>query len=269
MHRIRRIFLVTLALAAVSASLIAGGAAASPQKCVIKLHVNVFGVKSPESNWALQGGLNAGSYATLRAVASGCRVGHIRGRWISGTTAAITPHQCGGGPAPCVWRVRSNRQRAAAFQAFPTSAGSAKGSNVVRVAWAGGCVVRGDWVNRPEGIGVPQTTWTIMAGGAAQESGGGNATGVATFTGHVLRIVWVASDQVTAGVYEWTSVRTARRDQAGSRSRDHLRESARPTRARSSDPPAGPPPVAQTTAGAAGKSAIAASARSRSSSGIA
>jgi hypothetical protein len=203
MHRLRRISLLALGLATTSACLITGGAAAAPQKCVLELRVNVFAT-SPGGNWALQGALNAGSLAHLRAKASGgCTVDHIRGRWISGPTTAIAPKQCGG-PPPCVWKVRGNRQSAAAFQAFSGPSGSSTKSNVVRVAWAGSCTRIGGWLNETEGIGVPQTTWTVEAGGAAREVGGGTATGMAVLNGHVLRIVWVASDQVTAGVYEWT-----------------------------------------------------------------
>ena len=106
------------------------------------------------------------------------------------------------GSTTCVWRVRSNRQRAAAFQAFATSTGTGARSNVVRVAWAGGCTAIESWANDTECILF--TVWTIREGGVAQESGGGNATGVATFAGHVLRITFVAADQVTTGVDEWT-----------------------------------------------------------------
>ena len=200
MQSIRRLSLAALALASVTACLLAGGAAASPQKCVIQLRVNVFAT-SPGGNWALDGALNAGSFAHLRAVAHGCTVDHIRGRWFSGPTSAITPKDCGGVPT-CVWKVRGNRQGGAAFQAFATPSGSPPKSNVVRVAWAGSCTRIGSWGNDTPGIGT--TTWTVEAGGAAQEQGGGAATGMATLNGHVLRIVWVASDQVTTGVYEWT-----------------------------------------------------------------
>jgi hypothetical protein len=201
MRRIRRISLLTLVLASAIATVLAGGAAASPQKCVIQLRVNVFGT-SPGANWALQGGLNAGQLATLRAVARGCTIDHIRGRWISGRTGALTPKQCGGG-ITCVWKVPANRQSAAAFQAFATSSGSAARSNVVRVAWAGSCTRIGTWVNDIPGLGLT-TTWTIETGGVAREAGGGAATGIATLTGHVLRITWTGADQVTTGVYEWT-----------------------------------------------------------------
>jgi hypothetical protein len=202
MSSIRRISLAALALASVTACLLAGGAAASPQKCVIQLRVNVFAT-SPGGNWALDGALNAGSVAHLRAVARGCTVDHIRGRWISGPPGAIAPRGCGG-VATCVWKVHGNRQSAAAFQAFATSSGTGARSNVVRVAWAGSCTRVGTWENRTEGIGVAETDWTVEAGGVAREGGGGNATGMATLNGHVLRIVWVASDQVTTGIYEWT-----------------------------------------------------------------
>ena len=202
MDRIRRISLVAFALAAASASLLTGGAAASSQKCVIQLRVNVYGTTSPESNWAIQGALNAGQLVTVRAVARGCRINHIRARWISGSTAAIAPRQCGGATT-CIWRVRSNRQRAAAFQAFAESSGTGARSNVGRVAWAGRCTRVGTWSNDIPGLGLT-TSWTIDDAGVAREAGGGAATGTATLTGGVLRIVWVGADQVTAGVYEWT-----------------------------------------------------------------
>lgn len=202
MHRIRRISLFTLALASVVACVHVSGAAASPQKCVIQLRVNVFGATSPESNWALQGALNAGQLATVRAVARGCRVHHIRGRWISGASGTIGPRQCGG-VTTCTWYRRTNGQRAAAFQAFATSSGTGPRSNVVRVAWAGGCTRVGTWKNDIPALGLT-TSWTIDDGGAARETGGGAATGNAVLAGRVLRIVWVAADQVTTGVYEWT-----------------------------------------------------------------
>jgi len=198
MLRLRPIFLVTLALASTLACVFAGGVAASPQKCVIQLRVNVFGT-SPGSNWALQGALNAGQQATLRAVARGCGIAQIRGRWISGASSAIPARQCGGS-STCVLHVRSGRQSAAAFQAFAT--GASARSNVVRVAWAGSCTAVGTWDQKTDNIG--RTTWAIKAGGAAQESGIGNATGTATFSSHVLRITFVADDQVTTGVYAWT-----------------------------------------------------------------
>ena len=202
MLRIRQIFLLALALSATGAFLLPSSAAASSQKCVIKLRVNVFGTTSPESNWAIQGALNAGQLATVRAIARGCRIDHIRGRWISGGSGAIAPRQCGGATT-CTWRVRSNRQRAAAFQAFATSSGTGARSNVGRVAWAGSCTRVGTWKNVIPGLGLT-TSWTIDDAGVAREAGGGAATGTATLTGGVLRIVWVGADQVTAGVYEWT-----------------------------------------------------------------
>ena len=200
MRRIRRTSLVVLALASALAGLHAGGAAAAPETCVIQLRVNVFGTTSPESHWALGGGLNAGQLATVRAVARGCRIDHIRGRWISGGSGAIPTRQCGG-TATCTLRVRSGRQSAAAFQAFATPSGGAR-SNVVRVGWAGTCTAVGTRRHQTDDIG--STTWEIQRGGAAQETGIGNATGTATLTGHVLRITFVASDQVTTGSYSWT-----------------------------------------------------------------
>ena len=133
----------------------------------------------------------------------GCTVDHIRGRWTDGPTSAITPKQCGGVPT-CVWKVRGNRQGAAAFQAFSTPSGSPPKSNVVRVAWAGACTRIGTWRNDVAGTLKLTTTWTIEAGGAAQEAGGGAVSGTATLEGHVLKIVWVSPDQVTTGTYEWT-----------------------------------------------------------------
>ena len=203
MRRIQRISLCAFALALASACLITGGAAASPQACVIKLRVNVFAT-SPGGNWALQGALNAGSLAHVRARATGdCTVHHVRGRWLSGPTGAITPKLCGR-VKECVWKVRGNRQSAAAFQAFSGPSGSPPKSNVVRVAWAGACTRIGTWRNEVAGGLNLQTIWTIAAGGAAQEQGGGSVSGTATLNGHVLTIVWASPDQVTQGVYEWT-----------------------------------------------------------------
>ncbi|HEV7564656.1 MAG TPA: hypothetical protein VGO31_01700 [Microbacteriaceae bacterium] len=201
MRGIRPIFLITVTLTSALACVFTGEVAASPQKCVIELRVDVFGT-SPGSNWALQGALNAGQPATLRAVARGCGIAQIRGRWINGASTAIPPRPCGGSTT-CVLRVRSGRQSAAAFQAFATSTGGATArSNIVRVAWSGNCTAVGTWKQQTDGIG--GTTWTIERGGAAQEIGIGNATGVATFSGHVLRITFVGADQVTTGVYTWT-----------------------------------------------------------------
>ena len=201
MARLRPIFLVTLALASAMACVGAGRVAASPQKCVIQLRVNVFGT-SPGRNWALQGALNAGQQATLRAVARGCGISQIRGRWISGASSAIPAKQCGGS-STCILHVRSGRQSASAFQAFATSNGGATArSNIVRVAWAVGCTAVGTWDQMTDNIG--GTTWTIKPGGAAQETGIGNATGTATLSSHVLRITFIADDQVTTGVYAWT-----------------------------------------------------------------
>lgn len=63
------------------------------------------------------------------------------------------------------------------------------------------CTMVGIWEQQTE-HGVPTTKWTITADGKAQESGGGNATGIATFTGRKLHIKWTTKDNY-AGYYEW------------------------------------------------------------------
>jgi hypothetical protein len=99
-------------------------------------------------------------------------------------------------------KVVVRRQRAIDFQAIGGNGGATARSNIVRVAWAGSCTAAGTWVHQTDGIG--STKWTIEAGGQATEEGLGNANGVAVLTGHVLQITFLASDQVTAGVYRWT-----------------------------------------------------------------
>lgn len=197
--------LLTLALASAFGGALAEAAAASSrqQQCAVELRVNVFGPSSPESNWALRGGLNAGKLATLRARARGCNggVAEIRGRWVSGGAGAIPTTQCGS--AICFVRARSGRQSAADFQALARAPGGATvRSNIVRVAWAGSSTAAGTWEQTTPGIGLT-TFWTIMPGGRAQEAGGGSAAGMATRAGRVLRITFVAADGVTRGVYEW------------------------------------------------------------------
>ena len=123
------------------------------------------------------------------------------------------PEAVRGGIPTCVWKVRGNRQGAAAFQAFSTPSGSPPKSNVVRVAWAGSCTRIGTWRNDIAGTLKLTTTWTIEAGGAAHEAGGGSVSGTATLTGHVLKIVWASPDQVTTGTYEWTLGRNCRSGQ--------------------------------------------------------
>jgi hypothetical protein len=202
MRGVRRVGIVTLGLALALAGALAGGTAASPKRCVVQLSVNVFGT-SPGSNWEAQGALNAGQQATLRAVARGCPSGveHISGRWVSGASGAIPVTQCSNATT-CFLRVRSGIQSAADFQAFARSGSSFVRSNIVRVAWAGSCTAVGTWVQTTDGIG--PTTWTVVRGGQAHETGVGNATGKASLSGHVLKITFVASDKVTTGVYTWT-----------------------------------------------------------------
>ena len=55
-----------------------------------------------------------------------------------------------------------------------------------------------------ETTGIGSTTWTIGPDGNATETGLGDATGKATFSGRTLTITFVASDKVTAGTYTWT-----------------------------------------------------------------
>ena len=63
------------------------------------------------------------------------------------------------------------------------------------------CTMVGIWQQTTE-HGVPTTRWTIGADGKAQESGGGNAKGIATFSGRKLQIKWTTEDNY-AGYYEW------------------------------------------------------------------
>ncbi|HKP18086.1 MAG TPA: hypothetical protein VJT84_06375 [Gaiellaceae bacterium] len=127
---------MTIALG--SAGVLAGAASPHQTRCVVQLRVNVFGTTSPQSNWALQGGLNAGKQATLRATARGCAsLHHISGRWVAGGSGTIPRTACSG--TTCFLRVRSQNQSAADFQAYasPLSGGALVRSNIVRVAWAG------------------------------------------------------------------------------------------------------------------------------------
>jgi hypothetical protein len=114
-----------------------GASSATSPACRLQLQVNVFGPSSPQSNWALQGGLAAGQLATLRATSTGCTLDHITGRWVSGGTGIIpgTPRACGG--TICILRVRSQKSAAADFQAFAQTPGGFMRSNIVRVAWTG------------------------------------------------------------------------------------------------------------------------------------
>jgi hypothetical protein len=207
MRWVRRIGFTVLVFACAGACVYVLGAAAAPQRCSIQLRVNIWGSgpsPGPSTKWALQGGLNAGMQATLRAVARGCDQGidRIVGRWLSsGPPTFITPTQCSGANT-CFLRIVVRTQRAIDFQAIGGNGGATARSNIVRVAWAGGCTAIGAWEHQTDGIG--STRWTIAAGGQATEAGLGNATGAAVLTGHVLRIDFVASDQVTTGVYSWT-----------------------------------------------------------------
>ncbi len=182
MHRIRRISLLALALAITSACLITGGAAAAPQKCVVELRVNVFAT-SPGGNWALQGALNAGRWRTCE-----------RGR------AAAVPSITSAAAGPTVPPVRSPRSSAGAFP--PASGRSAETGRVpprsrrsrrlrARLPSPTSCASRGPaactrigtWRNDIAGTLKLTTTWTIEAGGAAQEAGGGAVSGTATLDG--------------------------------------------------------------------------------------
>ncbi len=118
--------------------------APAQQACTIQLRVNVFGTTSPQSHWALGGGLNAGSWATSRAVARGCvGIDHITGVVVSSSHAKLT-QTCSG--AVCVWRIRSGSMRAIDFQAFGTDKAARRvHSNVVRVAWAGASLISGNY----------------------------------------------------------------------------------------------------------------------------
>lgn len=190
--------LVALVGALAAAGVFAGGAPAQGG-CAVQLRVNVFGSSPPGPSWAKHGGLNAGAQATLRAVARGCGVDHISRRWVTGGPGGISKRPCSGATT-CIWNQSAPRQSAADYQAFATSGGVR--SNIVRVAWAGACTAVGTWTHRTAIIG--STTWTVMRGGHAQETGIGSASGMATLAGHTLTIVFVASDGVTKGVYTWT-----------------------------------------------------------------
>lgn len=119
--------------------------------CTITLRVNVFGPSTPQSSWALQGGLNTGKPAFLRARSRGCNLASITGRGVS--PSSYRHHfMCGG--HSCQVHVTRNTQQAIDFEAFgPGRPGARAHSNIVRVAWAGGHINTwsGTW-NRP-GVG--------------------------------------------------------------------------------------------------------------------
>ncbi len=127
------IVLAAVAVVLGAAGVFAGQAPARAA-CTVQLRVDVYG---GGSSWALQGGLNAGKSATLRAIERGCAgLDHISGRWVSGGSGTIPRQGCGG--KVCFLHVRSNAMSAADFQAFArTPAGGTAHSNIVRVAWAG------------------------------------------------------------------------------------------------------------------------------------
>lgn len=120
------------------------GSSAAQGGCIVQLRVNVFGSSPPGPSWALQGGLNTGKTAILRAVERGCAtLDHITGAWISGRTGPYGTHGCAG--RICFWNVSSTLMSAAVFQAYArTAAGGMQHSNQVRVGW-GGSGVAGDW----------------------------------------------------------------------------------------------------------------------------
>jgi hypothetical protein len=129
--------LLVLLLGAVLA-LQTGGASAISHRCAVELRVDVFGVTSPGSHWGLNGGLNAGKHAILRARQKGCaRLDHITGRWRSGGLNRPNPFTwCA--RRVCFLNVTSPSSAAADFQAYArTGSGGLVGSNMVRVAWAG------------------------------------------------------------------------------------------------------------------------------------
>lgn len=137
--------LVAVVIGLLGPWILTSGASARPTRCTIQLRVNVFGASSPQSHWALQGGLNAGKLATLRAVSHGCNLHHITGRWVSGGEGAFPGSRRACAGTVCVWYVRAPFMSAADFQAFgPAAGGVAPRSNIVRVAWAGSAVV-GRW----------------------------------------------------------------------------------------------------------------------------
>src|ERR1700730_3726762 len=104
-----------------AAGVLAGGAPAQGA-CVVQLRVNVFGSAPPGPRWALQGGLNAGKTATLRATESGCPLGldHMFGSWESGGVGPLGVHPCAG--PVCSWPVVGLTMSAAHFQAYARTA---------------------------------------------------------------------------------------------------------------------------------------------------
>ena len=172
---------------------------AAAQQCRIELRVNVFGGGSSIESWSAAGGLNTGSSATLRAISRGCFVDGIGGRWVAGRSGAVPTQTCA--TRFCLFTIASDRQSAADFQAFSNSGGRLVRSNVVRVAWAGGvCSAEGGWSERST---FGEAAWAIDGTGVAIQTGLGNATGMATFAGHLLRITWVTANG-TAGIHEVT-----------------------------------------------------------------
>jgi hypothetical protein len=196
MWRGRLLVLLALLIGFGAAATLAGGASGQGA-CTVALRVNVFGPTSPQSSWALQGGLNSGKLATLRAVARGCALDHITGRWISGGTGAFpgSPRACTG--PRCDWGVRSNFMSAAAFQASATSAGRTVRSNIVRVAWAGsGVVGTWRWLFAPPGSALAEHgTVTFSSDHTMTWSGGSNGTWAQA--GNTVTLTWTSKKPVS------------------------------------------------------------------------
>jgi len=198
MRRCRRpatLLAVLAVLGSVGLGLFAGNASGRGAVCSVLLRVDVFG---GGRSWALQGGLNAGKSATLRAVARGCDgLDHITGRWVSGGSGIIpgTPRPCPG--VICELRVRSNTMSAADFQAFARIVGGGIAhSNIVRVAW-GGSGVTGTWTWRFAPPGSPLATHgtvDFLSDHTMSWSGGDNGTW--TRTGNTIVLTWTSKHPV-------------------------------------------------------------------------
>jgi len=176
--------------ATVAVTTCAGLVTASPvlaRGCSVQLRVNVFGSSAPGSGWSLQGGLNAGKTATLRATARACPRGvdHIHGVWVSGQAgqSAWGDRSCTG--TVCSWPVRSTTMSAADFQAYArTASGTKVRSNIVRVGWAGSGIT-GGWA----------WSFSTTPGGAV------NRDGCVTFTARPHKMTWVGSGS-SAGTWQ-------------------------------------------------------------------
>ena len=196
----KKLLACVVAALAVTGLLGTGAASPSGAVCRVDLRVNVFGASSPQSSWALQGGLTAGRVATLRAVAHGCAIDHITGRFRQGGEGFFpgTPVACSG--ARCTFNARWQSAAAVDFQAYANNPGGGRRitSNIVHVAWAAAAVIAGSWtwefapVGQPLGAG---GTVTFKDDHTMTWSGGDSGTW--SQSGNQITLVWTSKHPVS------------------------------------------------------------------------